>query len=156
MAKLKQNLTRTHPAGFSLLEVLVGLIILAVGLLGLAGLQVMSLRQNNDAYLRSQATLMAYDILDRMRANRSHAIDGRYEIDFDESPASSLPDAVKSDLALWKGALSATLPGPGDGSIEMSDNTVVVVTIKWQEKKFRETTDGADTEWLEFTTQSEL
>lgn len=156
MAELKHRLTCTHAAGFSLLELLVGLIILAVGLLGLAGLQVMSLRQNNGAYLRSQATLMAYDILDRMRANRGYAIDGRYEIDFEESPASSLPDAVKSDLELWKGSLNATLPGPGDGSIVMSDNTVVVVTIKWQEKMARETTDGADTEWLEFTTQSEL
>jgi type IV pilus assembly protein PilV len=156
MTELKNQLTSTSPAGFSLLEVLVGLLILAIGLLGLAGMQMISLRQNNDAYLRSQATLMAYDILDRMRANRKHAIDGRYEIDFDESPASSLPDAVKSDLELWKGSLNATLPGPGDGSIEMSDNTVVIVTIKWQERKARESTDGADTEWLEFTTQSEL
>jgi type IV pilus assembly protein PilV len=156
MAELKHRLTCTHAAGFSLLEVLVGLLILAIGLLGLAGLQMISLRQNNDAYLRSQATLMAYDILDRMRTNRNHAIDGRYEIDFEESPASSLPDAVKSDLELWKGSLNATLPGPGDGSIEMSDNTVVIVTIKWQERKARESTDGADTEWLEFTTQSEL
>ncbi len=67
---------------------------------------------------------MAYEILDRMRANRKHAIDGRYEIDFEESPASSLPDAVKSDLELWKGSLNATLPCPGDGFVEMTNSTV--------------------------------
>lgn len=46
---------------------------------------MVSLRQNNDAYLRSQATLQAYDIMDRMRANRSHALDGRYEIEYEKT-----------------------------------------------------------------------
>ena len=56
-------------SGFTLLEVLITLIVLSVGLLGLAGLQTMSLRNNHDAYLRSQAIIQAYDLVDRMRAN---------------------------------------------------------------------------------------
>ena len=63
-------------SGFTLLEVLVALVILSIGLLGLAGLQAASLRYNHSSYLRSQATLIAYDIVDRMRANRQEALNG--------------------------------------------------------------------------------
>lgn len=55
--------------GFTLVEVLVAIVVLSIGLLGLAGLQATGLRNNHSAYLRTQATLQAYDIIDRMRAN---------------------------------------------------------------------------------------
>lgn len=64
--------------GFSLIEVLIALLVLAVGLLGLAFLQAAGLRFNNDSYMRSQATLLAYDLVDRMRANRKAAMAGAY------------------------------------------------------------------------------
>lgn len=56
-------------AGFTLIEVLIATLVLAAGLLGLAGLQVASLRDNQSAYNRSQATQLTYDIADRIRAN---------------------------------------------------------------------------------------
>jgi len=56
--------------GFSLLEVMVTLLILSVGLLGLAGLQAQSLRFNHFALMRGQASMLAYAMADRMRANR--------------------------------------------------------------------------------------
>lgn len=62
-------LSRPKQHGFTLIEVLVTLIIVAVGLLGLAGLQVTGLRNNLSSESRSQATLMANDIIERMRAN---------------------------------------------------------------------------------------
>ncbi len=65
----KLKVSRVMQSGFTLLEVLITLIILSVGLLGLAGLQTMSLRNNHSAYLRSQAITQSYDIVDRMRAN---------------------------------------------------------------------------------------
>lgn len=55
--------------GFTLIEVLIAMLVLAVGLLGLAALQVTGLRNNLSAYHRSQATILAYDMADRMRAN---------------------------------------------------------------------------------------
>ncbi|HED34907.1 MAG TPA: type IV pilus modification protein PilV [Gammaproteobacteria bacterium] len=55
--------------GFTLIEVLVATIILAVGLLGISGMQVTGLRSNHSALMRSQATMFAYDLSDRMRAN---------------------------------------------------------------------------------------
>lgn len=55
--------------GFTLLEILVALVILSIGLLGLAGLHVSSMRGNNGSYLRAQATLIANDLAARMYAN---------------------------------------------------------------------------------------
>lgn len=57
-----------HAQGFTLIEVLVALFVLAVGLLGLAMLQTTGLRLNTDSYSRTQATYAAYDIIDKMRA----------------------------------------------------------------------------------------
>lgn len=57
--------------GFSLLEVLVALLVLSIGLLGLAALQTTGLKLNHQSYERTQATLQAYDIIDRIRANKN-------------------------------------------------------------------------------------
>ncbi|MCK7498709.1 MAG: type IV pilus modification protein PilV [Comamonadaceae bacterium] len=61
-----------------MLEVLVALIVLSVGLLSLAGMQVIGLRTNHSAYMRTQATIQSYDIVDRMRANII-GVRGRYD-----------------------------------------------------------------------------
>ncbi|MEN8108371.1 MAG: type IV pilus modification protein PilV [Pseudomonadota bacterium] len=55
--------------GFTLLEVLIALLVLSIGLLGLAALQTVGLRSNQMATMRTQATQISYDITDRMRAN---------------------------------------------------------------------------------------
>ena len=74
---IKQRTTdiaqRRRSTGFSIIEVLVALLVLAIGLLGLAALQAQGLRFNHDAYVRTQATHLAYDIIDRMRSNRANA-----------------------------------------------------------------------------------
>jgi len=61
-------------SGFTLLEVLVAILVLSIGLLGLAGLMASSIRNNHSAYQRTQATWLAYDMIDRMRVNRANAI----------------------------------------------------------------------------------
>lgn len=61
--------------GFTLIEVMVALVVLAVGLLGMASLMTRSQQSNESAYSRSQATLMAYDIIERMRANLVNQVD---------------------------------------------------------------------------------
>ncbi len=55
--------------GFTLIEVLISMVILAIGLLGLAAMQAISLRDNQDAYYYQQATLLAYEMQDRIRGN---------------------------------------------------------------------------------------
>lgn len=75
MKILKLNRNRVSRAkGFTLVEVLVSLVVLAIGLLGIAKLMLLSSHSNDSAYLRSQATALAYEMLDNMRANRQEAL----------------------------------------------------------------------------------
>jgi type IV pilus assembly protein PilV len=53
----------------TLVEVLVTLVLISVGLLGVAALQLTTLKNNQESYVRSQAAMLAADILDRMRSN---------------------------------------------------------------------------------------
>ncbi len=79
--------------GFSLLEVLIALFILSIGLLGIAVLQTMGIRFNSQSLQRTQATYLAYDIIDRMRANRVEQLAGTYS-NVDTSP--SAPGSSKN------------------------------------------------------------
>lgn len=60
---------RRAARGFTLVEVLVAILLLSVGLLGVAGLQISGLRYHQGAYMRGQATSLLYDMTDRMRIN---------------------------------------------------------------------------------------
>ena len=66
LIRLKQQKFAT---GFTLVEVMVTIVVVSIGLLGLAGLQISGLRANMSSEARSKATLMANDIIERMRAN---------------------------------------------------------------------------------------
>lgn len=121
-------------AGFSLVEVLVALVVLSIGLLGLAGLQTRGVRDNHSAYLRTQATLNAKDLVDRMRANRSAALVGDYDIDFGVNVAAGATVAAQ-DLSQWQAAL-AQLPGPGQGKVAVDKtNRRVRVDISWDDSR---------------------
>lgn len=67
--------------GFTLLEVLVALLVLAFGFLAVAGIQLRALKTNFSSAQKSQATMLSYLILDAMRANRDQALAGDYNID---------------------------------------------------------------------------
>lgn len=113
---------RNRQRGTSLLEVLISLIILSLGLLGYAGLQSVTIKNNHNAFLRAQATSLAYNVLDRMRANRANV--SGYVMSYGGTPSAS-------DAVAWKSELAATLPD-GQAKIERTAATgKVVVTIKW-------------------------
>ena len=59
-------------AGFTLIEVLISVIILAIGLLGLASLQALALKNNKDAFLYTQASLLGYEMSDRIKSNKAY------------------------------------------------------------------------------------
>ncbi|HSW13319.1 MAG TPA: type IV pilus modification protein PilV [Solimonas sp.] len=121
--------TQGRQAGFSMIEVLVAAVLLSIGLLGLASLQTVSLQRGNSASQRVDAVALAYDLLDRMRANRAQAIGGRYVVSVGSIPsANTLAD---QDVIDWKGALNNTLP-EGDGAVAM-DGRIVTITIVWKE-----------------------
>lgn len=94
--------------GFTLIEILVALVILSIGLLGVASMQVQGLRNNQSAYLRTQATLLAYDMADRMRTNSAQAVAGDYD-DFDTlGQVPSDPGCITSNLGCDTGDLADT------------------------------------------------
>ncbi|HET7300960.1 MAG TPA: type IV pilus modification protein PilV [Oleiagrimonas sp.] len=68
----------SHQGGVGLIEVLVAVLIVSIGFLGVAALQVMSLSTNNSAMARSMATVASYSILDALRADRTSALSGAY------------------------------------------------------------------------------
>ncbi len=130
-----------------MMEVLVTVLVLSIGLLGLAGLQLTGLRYNHSAYLRSQATLLASDIIDRMRVNRDQALYGAYDIDFGDYSSSitcatvnadcSPADLAQADLSEWKQNLQDLLPS-GDGAIARAingDEVRFTVTIQWDDTR---------------------
>lgn len=123
--------------GMTLIEVLVTLVITSVGLLGVAAMQLTSLRNNYDAYVRSQAAMLAADILDRMRANRDEALGGNYVIALGAS--AGVGTTWQADLTAWKATLAAQLPN-GDGSVQTAATdaagrvTIVNIWIQWGER----------------------
>jgi len=133
--------------GFTLVEALVALLALSIGLLGLAGLQLAGLRANMSASWRSQATYLAYDILDRIRANRDRR--ANYEIDVATVPTGT--STADTDLAAWKDHLSSTLPaGNGSVTVEGTDDTEITVTVQWDDSR------GKDPDPLVFTMRSRI
>jgi len=118
--------------GFTLLEVLVAIVVLSIGLLGLAGLMASSLKNSHSAYQRTQATWLAYDALDRMRANRQIALAGGYNLALGATPGGSALAAI--DLGEWDTALANTLPA-GDGSIVVAAGGAVRIVVQWNDTR---------------------
>ena len=123
--------------GFTLLEVLIALVVLSIGLLGIAGLQGVGLRSSHGAYLSSQASLLAYDMADRIRTNPQtvatyHGF-STTTVDCAAPPATPLAAA---DLAQWACAVEALLPN-GSGTIvgvAAADGTInYTIAIQWED-----------------------
>jgi type IV pilus assembly protein PilV len=116
--------------GFNMLEVLISLLILGIGLLGLASLQVVGLQNNQSAYMRSQATVLSYQILDSMRGNRPAAVNQNYDWNF-EFPGPANPDnTAERDLQTWLNNLDVLLP-EGRGRVEVDADGRVTVEVRW-------------------------
>jgi len=123
--------------GFTLVEVLVALAILSIGLLGIAKLQVSMVRYNQEAFLRTQATLQAYDMADRMRANLQGVQNGSYD---NIASIPSDPGCLGSgctpatmaqyDAYAWNTANANTLPS-GAGSVTAAGNGRFTIAVNW-------------------------
>jgi len=139
--------------GVTLVEMLVALLVISIGLLGLAGLQNVSLQYNHSSYLRTYANNMAYDIADRMRANRDAARNGDYNINFGDAPSGS--GVVRDDLQEWLGAIQGTLPD-GEGEIEVQgDDRITTIRIRWLDSRNAEDPD-ADNGVVTFTLRTRI
>lgn len=136
-----------NETAFTLIEVLVSMLVLSVGLLGLAGLQATSLRNNLSAHHRSQATQLAYDMADRMRVNVEDAgnlaastyitidpVSGATEkTDCNSAPGCSPAEMAENDIFQWNLGITTILPN-GQGAIEVT-GSLFTITINWDDDK---------------------
>ena len=140
--------------GFSLIEVLVALVITALGVLGLVGAHLNAMKFNHIASVRSHATFLAYDIADRMRANRRAALFGSYDLALsDTAPSGTAVHEI--DRRDWLNALASQLTD-GDGAIARSNNTFTI-TVQWDEGRVANTrqtdADGNHRQTFVFVTE---
>jgi len=139
---------QTHPKhkGFTLLEVMIAMVIFAVGMLGLAGIQALSLENSHSSYSRSQAVLLAYEMVDRMKANHPSS-SVLYDITTGTTTVTgylgnnmcitndcTISDIAKYDMGQWKAAVTALLGANALASISISGDTHQV-TVHWDEER---------------------
>lgn len=136
MPKLRTN---AKEGGFSLIEVLIALLILAIGLLGTASLMLISMKSNQSAYQRSQAGWLAYDIVERMRLNRTLATSGNSYVITAATPSPADPgckaggctaaNVASLDILEWQNQLADA----GVTGTVARNGVAYTVTISWQE-----------------------
>jgi type IV pilus assembly protein PilV len=133
-------------SGFTLVEALVAMVVLSIGMLGIAALGIESLRASRAALVRTEAVTLATDMADRIRANRdagaayAGAAADASNVECEAGGAGCSPaDLAAHDLFIWGEAIGEALP-EGSGTVthvdvDPSDGTpaVYVVTITWTE-----------------------
>jgi len=135
--------------GFSMLEVLVALLVISVGLLGVATLQTKGQQFNYFSYIRTQSTYLAYDLMERIRTN----VDAAEKGDYDLGGSSVTPYAdskcegssngnvakcnfsqlAQDDLAIWLYLVQNTLPEGSAQVIWDSTRKEYTITLEWSQ-----------------------
>jgi type IV pilus assembly protein PilV len=143
---LRPNPARTQ-AGFSMIEVLISLVLIAVAMFGQAGLQLNALKFSKSGALRMQAVLLSAEIAERMESNKTGAIAARYVVATSSTPSSASIDCLTTacnstaladyDLADWQTRVAATLPG---SSWQIAQTTTgnpstYTIVLSWQDRR---------------------
>ena len=110
---MKKRFVSPVEKGFTLIEVLVSLLVLLIGLLGVAGMQYLALQQVNNANLRSQVNLHVLELIEQVRANDN-----------------SLPGTE----AAWEAEMQRNVPG-ADLDVQFASG-VLTVSVNWDERQY--------------------
>ncbi|QKF51214.1 type IV pilus modification protein PilV [Pseudomonas graminis] len=121
--------------GTTLIEVLVALLVLAIGLLGAAALQLNALKYTDSSRLSSQASFIAYDMMDRIRANP--------DADYSLTSLAAVPSGPNlnvprtQDLYDFKTNIRTLDPVTGDGTIAVDpvNKRLVTITVIWSDAR---------------------
>ncbi len=155
--KMMRRMPHAGQQGFTLIEVLVAMLVLMIGLLGVAGMQLVSFQNNQSAYLRTQATLVAGEFLDRIRANPEAHLTGTAYDAITVNSASTAPadpgcsasaggctsaQVVNQDIREWSNHFinvysqadyRPTLP-QGSATVTRAAGNEFTVTVAWEER----------------------
>jgi type IV pilus assembly protein PilV len=132
------SFSSSRQSGFSLIEVMIAILVLAFGLLGFALLQTMNVRFTKSAQQRTIATNLAYELVDVMRSQRSQA--SFYNgITYGSFSGVTTPTGgcartsaatPAANITRWKCEVRNALPG-GDAEVKLLANGQVTVSVRW-------------------------
>ena len=134
--------------GVGLIEVLVAVLVLAIGLLGVAAMQATALRNSQSSLERSQGVMHVYTILDAMRANPNAARAGTYNMGM----TCAVPGAgnlVANDKRAWIDMLQQNLGATACGQVACAGN-LCTISVRWDDSRG---TSGSSTQTFSTTTR---
>lgn len=121
-------------AGVGLLEVLIAVLIMGIGMLGIAAMQATALRNSQSSLERSQAVIQTYAILDAMRVNVAQARIGGYDLSTMTCSYPSTGSLVANDLNHWIGDLHRSLGDAACGQITCGSEQCAI-TVQWDDSR---------------------
>ncbi|MDZ3798052.1 MAG: type IV pilus modification protein PilV [Xanthomonadales bacterium] len=129
---------RSRQSGVTLIEVMVSVLIMGIGLLGIAALQTTALRNGQSSLERSQAVIQSYAITDAMRANRANALAGAYDTSGFQCAGHAGGTLADNDLQSWLASLKGTMGVGGDattcGSVACDATTgICIIAVRWDD-----------------------
>ncbi len=136
---LKNRQIKRSQNGFTLIEAMIAVVVFSFGLLGVAGVMIVSVKNNHNGYLRSQATFLAHSIIETMRMNSwelwRNAYNGNYGnpgsiVDVSTMCTVSAPCGCNAGVAArdtqqWSNMIIQTLPN-GKGSIQCTPSVAML------------------------------
>lgn len=117
-----------YSRGVGLIEVLITMLLLSTVLLTLASLQTRALQYNQSSYFRSQANILAYDVLDKIRVNKANIAIYNQSLALSSNIATSPVDIYE-----WAQEVNSKLPSSKVGVVCVSSTRLCTVTISWGE-----------------------
>jgi type IV pilus assembly protein PilV len=140
-------LIKRNQRGVSLVESMIALVVISIGLLGIAALQITSMKQNATALNHSQAVWMAYNMADRIRSNINQFVAYSTVDTSSASPQDCMTGAcnttqmVLSDAADWKTQVENLPAGRG---MVTGDATQLLISVMWDDEGTNATGTGCD------------
>lgn len=124
---------RKRQTGFGLIEVLVALLIVSIGLLGIAALQVMALKNVGSSMERSQAVIQTYSYMDFLRANRAEAVISNLDLPMTCDPENLAGSLVEQRK--WVTRLHEAVGPESCGKVECLGGGKCTITVQWNDSR---------------------